>query len=169
MRTPLCSTMLLLLTALLATRAGALEPGDAAPQFAAPPLEGQEQVALATYKGKVVWVDFWASWCTPCLTAMPLLEKLRQELPADSFQIVAVNVDRDLDKARAFLRDHPVGYPSASDPQGRLPQSYGVETMPTSFLIDRKGVIRHVHRGFRAGDVNDIRAQIRALLEGRDG
>jgi peroxiredoxin len=168
MRIPPCTALLVLLSAALAGPAQALQPGDPAPQFAAPGLDGSK-VSLSSYKGKVVWVDFWASWCSPCLTAMPLLEKLRQELPADRFQIVAVNVDRDLDKARAFLREHPIGYPSASDPQGRLPQTFGVETMPTSYLIDRKGVIRHVHRGFRPDDVDDIRAQIRALLEDHDG
>jgi peroxiredoxin len=169
MRLVTTALVLTLAAAGLAPRALALEPGDAAPQFAAQPIEGAEPVSLARYQGKVVWLDFWASWCTPCVTAMPMLEGLRKQLPADRFQIVAVNLDRDLDKARAFLREHPVGYPSASDPQGRIPGTFGVETMPTSFLIDRSGVIRHVHRGFRSGDMDQIRARIRALLEDHDG
>jgi thiol-disulfide isomerase/thioredoxin len=168
-RSTLASLITFVFAMNLAPVARALDPGDKAPQFAAPSLEGDGQVSLGAYKGKVVWVDFWASWCTPCLTAMPLLEKLRLELPEDRFQIVAINVDRDLDKARAFLRDHPVGYPSASDPKGNLPKTYGVETMPTSYLIDSNGVVRHVHRGFHAGDVDDIRKQIRSLLEDSNG
>ena len=73
-------------------------------------------------------------------------------------------MDRDLEHARRFLERRPVGYPSASDPEGLLPTRFGIETMPTAFLIDRDGIVRHVHRGFRRGDVDDLRVRIRALV-----
>ena len=66
----------------------------------------------------MVYLDFWASWCPPCLTSLPLLEKLRKEFPSDQFQILAVNVDQDPEKARKFLERTQVGYPSATDPEG---------------------------------------------------
>ena len=151
---------------LVAVQATALEAGDRAPHFAARALHPGDHVSLADYRGKVVYLDFWASWCAPCLTSLPMLEKLRREFSAADFQIVAVNLDRDLERARRFLEKHPVGYPSASDPQGAVPESFGVETMPTSFLIDRDGVIRHVHKGFRASDIDGLRERIALMLGG---
>ena len=135
--------------------------------FAAPALGGKGMVELSKYRGKVVYLDFWASWCAPCLTAIPEVEEMRGEFPSDQFQIIAVNLDQKEKKALRFLSKNPVGYPSASDPKGRLPGQYGVDTMPTSYLIDRKGVIRYVHRGFKRGDGSKLRHEIRALLEAK--
>jgi thiol-disulfide isomerase/thioredoxin len=145
-------------------RALAVEPGQPAPSFAAHALEGDSTLSLGTYRGKVVFLDFWASWCGPCQSAMPLIESLRNEFPADQFQVLAVNLDQDPAKAKAFLARRKVGYPSVSDPEGRLPATYGLKTMPTSYLIDRNGVVRSVHAGFRASDLDGLRAEIRALL-----
>ncbi len=154
-------SFLLLLTTPVAF---ALEAGDPAPMFAAPALDGEGTVELSRYRGKVVYLDFWASWCAPCLVAIPEIEELRSEFPSQEFQIIAVNLDQKKKKALRFLSKNPVGYPSASDPKGRLPDQYGVDTMPTSYLIDRDGVIRYVHRGFRRGDGAKLRKEIRALL-----
>lgn len=150
--------------ALAAAPAAALEEGDRAPSFAAPSLTGEGTVELGAHRGKVVYLDFWASWCAPCLTAIPEIEEMRAEFPADEFQIIAVNLDQKKKKALRFLKKNPIGYPSASDPKGRLPGQYGVDTMPTSYLIDRDGVIRYVHRGFSRGDGSKLREEIRALL-----
>jgi len=149
--------------------AAAADVGQQAPEFTAPALDdGRKSLSLGTYRGKVVYLDFWASWCPPCLTSLPLLEKLRKEFPSDQFQILAVNVDQDPEKARKFLERTRIGYPSATDPKGRIPQSFGIETMPTSFLIDRRGVIRYVHHGFRKGDVPELRERIRKQLATRE-
>lgn len=147
-----------------AAPAGALEEGEAAPEFSAPRLVGEGAVSLGAYRGKVVYLDFWASWCAPCLVSLPMLEELRKEFPADHFQILAVNLDREPARARSFLRKRKISYPSATDPEGRIPERFGLETMPTSYLIDARGVVRHVHTGFRKGDVDDLRARIRGLL-----
>jgi thiol-disulfide isomerase/thioredoxin len=160
------ASALLLALALASGAARAVEPGQPAPAFSAHALESDATVNLATYKGKVVYLDFWASWCGPCQTAMPLLESLRGEFPADQFQILAVNVDQDPEKAKSFLARHKVGYQSVSDPEGHLPSTYGLKTMPTSYIIDRNGVVRYVHAGFRASDVDELRGQIRGLLGG---
>lgn len=149
------------------TGARALEVGDRAPDFAAPSLDGKGTVSLEQYRGKVVYLDFWASWCAPCLKAIPEIEAMRKELASDGFQVVAVNLDTSTKKALRFLAKNPIGYPSASDPKGRLPKQFGVDTMPTSYLIDGEGVIRYVHRGFQRGDGTKLRAEIRKLLGGR--
>ena len=142
----------------------ATEAGQRAPQFAVESLLGDKDLSLSAYRGKVVYLDFWASWCAPCLIALPQLEKLQKEFPAAKFQVLSVNLDRDLDRARRFLREHDVNYPSGSDPDGNIADSYGLDTMPSSYLIDGKGVVRYVHRGFRAGDIDEIRQHIRKLL-----
>jgi len=151
----------------VATTAGAVEDGDPAPDFTALSLVEGETVKLSEYRGKVVYLDFWASWCPPCLTSLPQFNQLSEEFPASQFQMLAVNVDENPDKARKFLRKHPVRYPSAMDPKAKLPEKFGLKTMPTSYLIDRKGVVRYVHKGFRRGDLDRIRSEIQKVLEGR--
>lgn len=151
----------------LATGAAAIDVGEKAPAFQQPGLGGGV-VSLAAHRGKVVYLDFWASWCGPCAAALPALEKLRKEFPASDFQILAVNVDHEVGAARRFLERRPIGYPSAFDPKGELPTRFGVRTMPTSFLIDRHGVVRYVHEGFRKDDVELLRNRIQeALASGR--
>jgi peroxiredoxin len=163
----MATRILALLLLLSAGAAGATEIGKPAPAFSARALAGDKNHSLAQYRGKVVFLDFWASWCGPCTTSLPMLEELRREFPADAFQILAVNVDKDPGKARAFLARFPIGYPSVSDPEGKLPETYGLSTMPSSYLIDRQGVVRYVHEGFRPKDIDEIRARIRELLGGR--
>jgi len=155
---------LLLVVCCWSTAAGAVEAGDPAPPFEAALLEGEGSLDLASYRGKVVYLDFWASWCPPCLTSLPVLETLRKEFPEERFQVVAVNLDTDTRKALRFLEKIRVGYPSATDPKGRIPASYGLETMPTSYLIDADGVVRHVHEGFRKKDVEQLREKIAQLV-----
>lgn len=152
---------------LLAGSAPALGVGDRAPDFSVPALDGRGNVSLAAYRGQVVYLDFWASWCAPCLKAVPEIEAIRKELAGKRFQVVAVNLDQQPKKALRFLEKNPVGYPSASDPKGHLPKQFGLETMPTSYLIDGEGVIRYVHRGFQRGDGERLRAEIRKLVGGR--
>jgi peroxiredoxin len=158
----LSTTLLLALAA--SSPALALGEGDEATDFEAPLLSNGKVIALSDHLGKVVYLDFWASWCDPCTKAIPAIEQLRREFPKDEFQVLAVNVDKSAKKATKFLKKNPIGYPSVTDPKGRLPRIFGLETMPTSYLIDRQGVIRYVHRGFRKGDVSEIRAQIAKLL-----
>jgi len=151
---------------LVAGSAKALGPGDRAPGFSLTRLDSSKPIGLTDYRGKVVWLDFWASWCGPCLRSLPQLEQLSKTLPSKQFQIVAINLDQSSKKANKFLAKHPTSYPSGADPKGKVPESYGLETMPTSYLIDRQGVIRYVHEGFREGDIEDIRHEIVKLLKG---
>jgi peroxiredoxin len=144
--------------------ADAIEPGEQAPIFNAPQLEGKGNISLGNYRGKVVYLDFWASWCPPCLNSLPDLEKLRGEFPEQRFQILAVNLDKHAKKALKFLSEHPVGFPSVSNPAGDIPDKYGLETMPTSYLIDGKGFVRYVHRGYRSGDLDMIRDEVRKII-----
>jgi len=120
---------------------------------------------LTAYRGKVVYLDFWASWCSPCRKSMPALNRLRNELKDSGFELVAINVDENNADAQQFLSKHPVDYPVILDPAASCPEIYGLQGMPTSYLIDRNGVIRDIHTGYRHGDVQLIRARIVTLLE----
>ena len=154
----------LALVGLAGAPASALDVGDEAHDFEAPLLKGGQVMNLSDHRGKVVYLDFWASWCDPCTKAIPAIEELRKEFPSDQFQVLAVNVDKSKKKATKFLKKTPIGYPSVADPRGKLPRKFGLETMPTSYLIDREGVIRYVHRGFRKGDIDELRKEISKLV-----
>ena len=164
-----CGSAALLLALALClplANAAAVEAGQAAPEFTAKRLGAGKDIELSAYRGKVVYLDFWASWCPPCLLSLPALEELRGEFPATDFEILAVNLDRETPRALRFLAERAIGYPSATDPAGRIPELFELETMPTAYLIDRKGVVRYVHKGFRKNDIQGLRAEIRALVDG---
>ena len=160
---------LLLYCLLSMTQVFALEPGDVAPAFSLPGLRGEDgtSTTLADYRGKVVYVDFWASWCPPCLVSIPLLNELRNRYvnAGEDFEIVAINLDSDPEDGIDFLLDDPVQYRVLSDPEGATPASYEVKGMPTSYLLDKTGTIRLVHEGFKRSDIDMIEAQVELLLE----
>ena len=158
---------LIALCCALPSAALAIEAGQRAPDFRLPDLKGEGQVSLSDHKGKVIYLDFWASWCGPCVAAIPQINGLTKDFPQDRFQVIAVNVDSRPDRALKFLRKTPVTYPSASDPKGRLPGAFGLESMPSSYLIDQDGVVRYVHKGFRKGDIDQIRSEVSKLMAKR--
>ncbi len=139
-----------LLVCLLCLYAGLLpaQDGKPAPDFTLPTFAGGE-VSLAQLRGKVVYLDFWASWCGPCRKSFPWLEGLRQRLASQGLEIVAVNIDSRRQAAERFLREVPVNFTIALDPEGRVADRYGVEFMPTAYLIDRRGRVVARHFGFR--------------------
>ncbi len=142
--------------------------GDTAPDLSLPNLY-QEQVNdslinLNDFRGKVVYLDFWASWCAPCLVSIPLLNELREQYSAQGFEVLAVNVDTDPEDGIDFLIDHPVSYPVLTDPEGVTPALYKLIGMPTSFLIDAEGTVRMVHVGFKESDIEIIEAELIELL-----
>ncbi len=145
---------------------GELSPGMLAPGFELANLvDDTQRRALKDYSGQVVYLDFWASWCGPCLVAMPKIETLRQTIDSDDFVVVAINVDRNLKKARKFLTKIGVGYDSLVDEQGRVSASYGLNAMPSSFVINRAGVVTKIHEGFRDGDEDELRVHIKAVID----
>ena len=149
-------------------QAGAVERGQVAPAIDLPLISTQEESAasmsLAELRGKVVYLDFWASWCSPCRMSFPQLELLRVELGPRGFEVLAVNVDEFEADALTFLEEIPVTYPVVYDAAGLSPRAYGILGMPTGYLIDREGVIRLVHHGFRRNDGAKLKLKIIELL-----
>jgi thiol-disulfide isomerase/thioredoxin len=145
-------------------QADAAVVGQAAPAVSLPQLSGAGEVSLESLRGKVVYLDFWASWCGPCRISFPQLEQLRNELGSQGFEVLAINVDEVESDARQFLSDVSVSYLVVRDGEGITPQAYGILGMPTGYLIDRQGILREIHLGFLKSDGAQLRTTIVELL-----
>ena len=122
------------------------------------------ELDLSQYKGKVVYIDFWASWCGPCKLSFPYMQGLEGRLPKSSFVLIAVNVDHARDQADAFLRQYGSSVPVVFDPKGVIASKYQVKAMPTSILIGRDGSVRYVHNGFFPAETANYDNQIEKLI-----
>ncbi|MEX0618890.1 MAG: TlpA disulfide reductase family protein [Pseudohongiellaceae bacterium] len=143
----------------------AVEEGEQAPDFTLPSIHSDgEAITLSKFRGKVVYVDFWASWCAPCLRSLPLYNELYSRYQEAGLEIIAVNIDNPIEDGQDFLIDTPLDFRIPSDIEGETPELYRVIGMPTSYLVDAEGTVRMVHVGFRDGDVEKIEAEIRDLL-----
>lgn len=152
----------LLLAAIVATPALNAAPTPA-PYFKLDSMAGKP-VSLDQYKGQVVMINFWASWCGPCRTEMPLLEKLHAKYKPMGFTMIGVNVEPDSNLAAKWLASTPVTFPILFDTKSEVSKLYSVAGMPSTVIIDRKGNLRWLHRGYKAGDENEYLDQIRALV-----
>jgi thiol-disulfide isomerase/thioredoxin len=121
-------------------------------------------VQLADYKGKVVLIDFWASWCPPCKASFPALDAIYREYQGKGLEVLAVNVDERRRDADTFLNAHPHRLTVLYDPKGVSPEAFGVKGMPSSFLIDRAGNIRFIHMGYSGNVADSYRQEIAQLL-----
>ncbi|MEO8257642.1 MAG: TlpA disulfide reductase family protein [Acidobacteriota bacterium] len=121
-------------------------------------------VKLNDYKGKVVLIDFWASWCPPCKTSFPALDGLYGEYRDRGVEVLAVNLDERRQDADTFLGSHQHRLTVLYDPKGVSPQAFGVKGMPSSFLIDRAGNIRFTHMGYTNNVDSSYRREIAELL-----
>jgi peroxiredoxin len=137
--------------------------GSPAPSFTLAARGGQA-VSLAQYKGQVVMLNFWASWCGPCRQEMPLLESIYKKYNKLGFTLLGVNVEPDAKAANEWLRDTPVSFPVLYDTDGKVSKLYEVAGMPSTVIIDRGGKLRVVHRGYKPGDENEYLDSIRSLI-----
>jgi thiol-disulfide isomerase/thioredoxin len=124
-------------------------------------------VELSAYRGKVLLIDFWASWCLPCKTSFPALDSLYQEYQPRGLEVLAVNLDERRSDAAAFLGVHPHRLTVLFDPKGASPVAFGVKGMPSSFLIDKTGAIRFTHMGYSSNVDDSYRREIAQLLAER--
>jgi thiol-disulfide isomerase/thioredoxin len=144
-------------------RAGAAAPGDGAPLFTLPTAAG-ESIALERLRGRVVYVDFWASWCGPCRRSFPWMNEMHRKYGGSGLAVVGINVDRRRSDAERFLTATPAEFTIVYDPAGTTPSAYAVKGMPSSYLLDADGKVVAVTQGFHDEDRAPLEQRIRALL-----
>ena len=129
------------------------------------PSAHAQSLDLAPYKGKVIYVDFWASWCGPCRQSFPWMNSTYADFKARGFEIVAVNLDQDQALAKTFLSNFTPQFPVVFDPKGVVATDYHVTGMPTAVLIGRDGRMRFTHDGFKPEKESEYVSHIMALLD----
>ena len=129
-----------------------------------PSLQAATPLNLEQHRGKVVLVDFWASWCTPCRQSFPWLNELQAKYGEQGLVVIGVNVDRTHEDAARFLRDVPAKFSIVYDPEGALASRYEVPGMPSSFVFGPSGELIAKHIGFRSADRDKRESEIRSLL-----
>ena len=138
--------------------------GQKAPDFRLKDINGKE-VSLSSFKGKVVLLNFWATWCPPCKAEMPSMNKLYEKLKSRGFVVIAVSTDKRPDEPKDFIANNPVGFPVLLDNDLKVSRnSYKTFMLPTTFLIDRKGVIAEKYFGEQEWMEPEIIKEIEALL-----
>lgn len=124
----------------------------------------QGPLRLASLRGKVVYLDYWASWCAPCRQSFPWMNEMQARYGDKGLVVVAVSVDKDIAEARRFLASNPARFTVAFDPEGNSAKTLVLKGMPSSFLIDRQGEIVNTHVGFREAGKQKIEGELGVLL-----
>ncbi len=158
--------LLAALALLLSGSAAAIEAGAPAPALTLSRLEEPAQsISLAGLRGSVIYVDFWASWCVPCRLSMPALESLYRRHRDRGFAVVGINKDVAPADAQRFLKRVSVSFALARDGEDAAARAFDVKAMPSGYLVDRKGIVREVHRGFVAETAAALEREIEVLLK----
>jgi len=153
----------LLSALLLSIQAHAVTLQELAPDFTLRSLDGGN-LRLEEYRGQVVLINFWASWCGPCRIEMPVLDRLHQRYEDTGFAVLGINVEGDERPARELLQKVPVTFPVLIDEGQTVSQLYRLEAMPSTVVVDRDGVVRYIHRGYRPGDEEKYVEMVRLLI-----
>jgi peroxiredoxin len=153
------------LAALLVTLplAAAVDTNSPAPDFTLNAQSGKP-VELTQFKGQVVMLNFWASWCGPCRQEMPLLDSIYKKYGKLGFTMIGVNVEPDSKAANDWLKQTPVTFPILYDTDSKVSKLYGVSGMPSTVIVDRKGTVRMIHHGYKPGDEEEYLSSIRTLM-----
>jgi len=143
--------------------AGSTSTPVPAPNFTLKSMAGKN-IKLSELTGNVVLVNFWASWCGPCRQEMPYLNAIHNKYEPLGFTVLGVNVEEQVDNAKAFLADRPVDFPILLDSSNQISKLYDVIAMPSTVVIDRDGNIRFIHHGYQSGDEAKYREMIKTLI-----
>lgn len=137
--------------------------GQTAPDFALKSSTG-ENLRLSEYRGDVVMINFWATWCGPCRQEMPLLDELYTRYERVGFNLLGVNIDDDSRRAMQMIEELGVNFPVLFDASKQVSKLYEVDAMPVTVLVDREGNVRYVHHGYKPGYEDKYLDQVRSLL-----
>jgi len=130
-------------------------------------LQGDKALSemIKLHKGKVIYLDFWASWCVPCRKSFPWMNSMQEMYKKDGFVVIAVNLDAEYESAQDFLKNNATTFEIIYDPTGETPKKYGVKGMPTSYLLGRDGKVKIAHTGFFTKKKTQYEKEIQALLK----
>ena len=162
--------LVLLLSVLFLTVANAkVKEGQNFPEFSLSSLDDQtKKLALSSFKGKVVVLDFWASWCEPCKVELPILNKLYKKYHGNGLEILGVNEDKELSEAKSFLKSYPMQMPLLEDGiKGVVLTKLEVDGLPVTYVLDKSGKVHKIHKGFKPGDLVKFEEEIVALLKSK--
>ena len=147
-----------------AAPAGAAKIGDMAPNFTLKADTGKN-LRLSEYRGEVVMINFWATWCGPCRQEMPVLNDLYQRYRSAGFILLGVNIDDRSESAIRMARRLAVRYPIVFDAEKVVSRLYDINAMPTTVMVDRDGKVRYLHRGYLPGSEKKYQEQLRGVLK----
>ena len=133
-----------------------------APNFSLTTDKGK--ITLSEIKSKVIYVDFWATWCTPCRKSFPWMNEMHNKYKSKGLKIIAINLDDNSNRAKTFLKKYPADFTIAYDPEGETADKYKVKVMPSSYLIDKKQNIISTHFGFRNKDKETLELEFKKAL-----
>jgi thiol-disulfide isomerase/thioredoxin len=158
--------LLLIFSLVVVIPAAAHFEGDSSPPVCnLTNLDGTPAEDWQAMKGQVIYIDFWASWCPPCIKSFPFMNQLADEFQARGLQVVGVNLDEKQSEAEDFLNRFQVSFTVLFDQDKRCARDFNVIAMPSTYIVDKRGFVRHIHRGFRPGETEALRELILVLLE----
>ncbi len=156
-------------TMVLAVGPAGVRAADNLPECQPVSLADGTPVDLGDHLGKIVYLDFWASWCGPCQLSFPFMNELREEFHPDELEVIAISVDTERDKALRFARRNPSSFTLALDTTGQCPTRFDVDAMPSSYVFGPGGEFLYEHSGFNPSDGKEIRQQIAEAVRNNRG
>jgi peroxiredoxin len=138
--------------------------GQKAPDFVVNSMNSKERVALSKYSGKVAIVDFWATWCEPCKKSFPKLQELYVKYKASGLEMVAISEDDESNGIKDFAETYGAKFPVGWDDGKSIAGKWQIPNMPSTFIVDKSGIVRFVHLGYRDGEEQEIEKEVKSLL-----
>ncbi len=162
-------TIVVMSLALISTANAKVKVGQVFPDFTLNKLsEPSASLKLSSLKGKVVIIDFWASWCEPCKVELPILNKINKKFQGKGLEIIGVNEDKEPTEANSFLKEFPVQMTLLADGQkADVLKKLEVAGLPVTYVLNKKGQVSKIHKGFKDGDVDKFEKEIIALLKAK--
>jgi len=158
-------SILFSLNCLFIAKVWALDVGDKVPACLLSGInDNVTEIHLEQMKGQALYIDFWASWCGPCVKSFPYMDKLERRFKEQDFRVIAINLDENIDDAHKFLKKRSVDFSVMQDKDQQCAKGFDVMAMPSSYLVDKQGIVQYIHLGFRSNEVSELEAQLKKIV-----